>query len=298
MSLPIAPFPKGQGGRSGGGGGLKGILREKVLSPLETYKKKGGRIGYHINMSFDRLAEIMDQLREKCPWDKKQTRQSLKPFLIEETYEILEAIDEDDPESIKEELGDLLLQIVFHARIAKEQGEFDINDVIEGISEKMLRRHPHVFGDEEFSTAEEVVEQWEERKKEEGKLRDSVLEGVPKSMPSLLRAHRLQSRAANVGFDWKKAEDVIKKVEEEIGEFHEALSKREKDDIEDELGDIFFSLVNVARYVGVNPEDALRRTISKFISRFRHLEIRAAEEGLDLRQMSLEEMDKLWEEAK
>jgi tetrapyrrole methylase family protein/MazG family protein len=256
------------------------------------------RIGYHINMSFDRLAEIMDQLREKCPWDKKQTRQSLKPFLIEETYEILEAIDEDDPDKIKEELGDLLLQIMFHARIAREQGEFDINDVIEGISEKMLKRHPHVFGEEEFSTAEEVVEQWEERKKEEGKLRDSVLEGVPKSMPSLLRAHRLQSRAANVGFDWEKAEDVIKKVEEEIGEFQEALTKREKDDIEDELGDIFFSLVNVARFVGINPEDALRKTISKFISRFRHLEIRAAEEGLDLRQMSLEEMDKLWEEAK
>jgi tetrapyrrole methylase family protein/MazG family protein len=242
------------------------------------------RIGYHINMSFDRLAEIMDQLREKCPWDKKQTRQSLKPFLIEETYEILEAIDEDDPDKIKEELGDLLLQIMFHARIAREQGEFDINDVIEGISEKMLKRHPHVFGEEEFSTAEEVVEQWEERKKEEGKLRDSVLEGVPKSMPSLLRAHRLQSRAANVGFDWEKAEDVIKKVEEEIGEFQEALTKREKDDI--------------ARFVGINPEDALRKTISKFISRFRHLEIRAAEEGLDLRQMSLEEMDKLWEEAK
>jgi tetrapyrrole methylase family protein/MazG family protein len=249
-------------------------------------------------MGFEELIRIMEALRQGCPWDRQQNRQSLKPYLVEESYELLEALEEDDPEKIKEELGDLLFQIVFHCEIAKERGEFDISDVIEKIGEKMVTRHPHVFGGEELGTAEEVVNRWEEWKKREGKLRDSILEGVPKAMPSLLRAHRLQARAAEVGFDWEKIEDVLKKLEEELGEFREALLKKEQAKIEDELGDIFFALVNISRFVGVNPEDALRKTISKFISRFRYIEMKAVEEGLALSEMTLEEMDALWDEAK
>ncbi len=241
----------------------------------------------------------MRRLRKGCPWDRKQTRESLKPFLVEESYEVLEALEEDAPEKIKEELGDLLFQILFHAEIARERGEFDIGDVIEGISEKMRFRHPHVFGEgAELETAEEVIEQWEEKKKEEGKLRESILEGVPHAMPSLLRAHRLQDKAARAGFNWDRVEDVLNKLDEELKEFRAALAREEQDSIEDELGDIFFVLVNVSRFVGVNPEDALRRTISKFIHRFRHIEIRAAEEGRKLSDMTLEEMDALWDEAK
>jgi tetrapyrrole methylase family protein/MazG family protein len=249
-------------------------------------------------MGFKRLVEIMEALRKRCPWDKKQTRQSLKPYLVEETYELIEAIDSNDPETIKEELGDLLLQIMFHSQIGKELGQFDIFDVIETISGKMVSRHPHVFGTEKLDTVDEVLDQWEDRKKEEGKLRDSVLEGLPGSMPSLLRAHRLQCRAARTGFDWRKVEDVLNKLDEEIHEFRTALKRGERKDIEEELGDVFFSLVNVSRFVGVNPEDALRGTISKFISRFRHIEMKAAERGMSLRDMTLEEMDVLWDEAK
>lgn len=241
----------------------------------------------------------MRRLRKGCPWDRKQTRDSLKPFLLEETYEVLEAIEEGRPQNIKEELGDLLFQILFHAEIARERGEFDIGDVIESIGEKMRYRHPHVFGEgAELETPEQVVEQWEEKKKEEGKLRKSLLEGIPSAMPSLLRAHRLQARAARAGFDWERVEDVMDKLEEELGEFREALAKKDQEEIEDELGDIFFVLVNVSRFVGVNPEDALRRTISKFIRRFRHIEMKAEEAGRELAEMTLEEMDALWDEAK
>lgn len=249
---------------------------------------------------FEKLVDIMSALRgEKgCPWDREQTRESLKPFLVEETYEVLEAIDEGRPERIKEELGDLLFQIIFHCRIAEEQNEFDINDVIGKISEKMIGRHPHVFGEARYETSEEVLKQWEERKKEEGKGTESILEGIPKELPSLLRAHRIQARAARAGFDWARVEDVLKKLEEELAEFREALEKKDQSAIEDELGDIFFVLVNISRFVGVNPEDALRKTISKFISRFRYIEMRAAESGKGLSEMSLEQMDALWDEAK
>jgi len=242
----------------------------------------------------------MTLLRSKdgCPWDKVQTSESIKPYLIEETYEVIEAIDEKDPVKMKEELGDLLLQVVFHAQIAKDRGEFDINDVIDKISDKMVSRHPHVFGDAKFETPEEVTKQWQDRKREEGKLKDSALEGVPKELPSLLRAHRLQSRAAKVGFDWAKVEDVFGKLDEELEEFKEALEKKDKKEIEDELGDIFFVLVNISRFVGVNAEEALRKTISKFISRFRYIEMTAADEGRQLSDMTLEEMDALWNEAK
>ena len=250
--------------------------------------------------NFQKLVDIMTLLRSKdgCPWDKVQTSESIKPYLIEETYEVIEAIDEKDPVKMKEELGDLLLQVVFHAQIAKDRGEFDINDVINKISDKMVSRHPHVFGDAKFETPEEVTKQWQDRKREEGKLKDSALEGVPKELPSLLRAHRLQSRAAKVGFDWAKVEDVFGKLDEELEEFKEALEKKDKKEIEDELGDIFFVLVNISRFVGVNAEEALRKTISKFISRFRYIEMTAADEGRQLSDMTLEEMDALWNEAK
>lgn len=249
---------------------------------------------------FEKLVKIMTALRgEKgCPWDKEQTRESLKPFLVEETYEVLEAIDEGNPEKIKEELGDLLFQIIFHCQIAKERNEFDMNDVVRKISEKMIGRHPHVFGEATYETSEEVLKQWEERKKEEGKGRESILEGIPKELPSLLKAHRIQSRASRVGFDWKQVEDVVEKLDEELKEFREALERKDQQEIEDELGDVFFVLVNISRFVGVNPEDALRKTISKFISRFRYIEMKSAESGKSLSGMSLEEMDMLWDEAK
>ena len=251
-------------------------------------------------MDLDELIKIMSALRgEKgCPWDREQTMESLKPFIVEEAYEVLEAIDEKDTEHVMEELGDLLFQIVFQCQIAKEKGDFDMADVIEKIGRKMIARHPHVFGDADYKTTAEVLVHWEAQKKREGKQRESLLEGVPKTLPSLLRAHRLQDRAARVGFDWDKVEDVMKKLDEEIGEFKEAMENKKEDAIEEELGDVLFMLVNISRSIGVNPEDALRKTISKFISRFRYIEMAAADSGRTLSDMSLAEMDALWDEAK
>ena len=246
------------------------------------------------------MIKIMSALRgEKgCPWDREQTMESLKPFIVEEAYEVLEAIDEKNPEAVKEELGDLLFQIVFQCQIAKEKGEFEMSDVIEKIGRKMIARHPHVFGDADYRTSAEVLVHWEAQKKLEGKQRESLLEGVPKTLPSLLRAHRLQDRASRVGFDWDKIDDVMKKLDEEIGEFREAMEKKQEDAIEEELGDVLFMLVNISRFIGVNPEDALRKTISKFISRFRYIEMAAADSGRKLADMTLAEMDALWDEAK
>ena len=224
--------------------------------------------------------------------------ESLKPFIVEETYEVLEAIDGKNPEDVKEELGDLLFQIVFQCQIAKEKGDFDMADVIEKIGRKMIARHPHVFGDADYKTSAEVLVHWEAQKKREGKQRESLLEGVPKTLPSLLRAHRLQDRAARIGFDWDKVGDVMNKLDEEIGEFKEAMEKNNEDAIEEELGDVLFMLVNISRFIGVNPEDALRKTISKFISRFRYIEMAAADSGRTLSDMTLAEMDALWDEAK
>jgi tetrapyrrole methylase family protein/MazG family protein len=249
-------------------------------------------------MTFERLLEIMALLRERCPWDKKQTRESLTPYIIEEAYELVEAIESGDAGRVREELGDLLLQVVFQSRIAEEAGEFTAYDVIEAIGGKMVHRHPHVFGSMTCETPEEVVEQWEERKKEEGKLRSSILEGIPGGMPALLRAHRLQSRAAKVGFDWPDLSGVLGKLDEEIGEFKEALDTHDPARVEDELGDVLFALVNVSRFVEVNPEDALRKTIDRFIARFRHIEMAAESAGVPLREMTLDEMDRLWDEAK
>jgi tetrapyrrole methylase family protein/MazG family protein len=250
-------------------------------------------------MSFDRLLEIMETLRgpRGCPWDREQGRESLKPFLIEESYELLEALDEDNPGKIKEELGDLLFQIVFHSQIAKEKGQFDIRDVINGIVEKMVRRHPHVFADREFKTSDDVHSWWQAHKMQE-KGQASVTEGVPGALPSLLRALSLQKRVSAVGFDWERIEDIFIKLDEEIDELKSAIDQKDRRDIEDELGDIFFVLVRVSGFVGVNPESALRKTIDRFIRRFRHIEKRASEQGRKPGDMTLQEMEVLWEESK
>ncbi len=251
--------------------------------------------------NFDRLVKIMEELRGKegCPWDKKQTRESLKPFLIEEAYEVLEAIEDEDAEKLKEELGDLLYQVLFHAKISKEKGEFDIEDILSVCSEKMVRRHPHVYGDEKAESAEEVLKRWEDIKKaEKGAGRRSILEGVPVHLPALLRAHQLQARAARVGFDWEHIDQVFSKVKEEMKEFEEAFRDREQERMENELGDLFFALVNIGRFIEVNPEETLHKAISRFISRFRYIEEEIAKQGREFRDVSLEEMDMLWQEAK
>jgi tetrapyrrole methylase family protein/MazG family protein len=252
--------------------------------------------------AFQRLVELMATLRgpEGCPWDRKQTPESLKPFLVEECYEVVDAIEDGSPDKVREELGDLLFQIVFHARIAEEAGQFTMNDVITAIHEKMIRRHPHVFGDDKLSTDKEVLSNWEEiKRKEKGhEDRKSILEGVPKELPSLLRAHRLQERAARVGFDWAHLNEALPKLDEEIMEFKESLKSEDAGKIEEELGDVFFMLVNISRFLGVNPEDALRKTISKFVHRFRHIEEHAEQTGRSLNDMTLDEMEKLWQEAK
>ncbi|MHB8844672.1 MAG: nucleoside triphosphate pyrophosphohydrolase [Nitrospirota bacterium] len=254
------------------------------------------------NKGIQRLVELMAKLRgpDGCPWDLKQTPESLKPFLVEECYEVVDALEDGSPEKIKEELGDLLFQIVFHARIAEEQGQFAMEDVITSIHEKMVRRHPHVFGDERLSTDKEVLANWEEIKKKEKGNRDrkSVLEGVPKELPSLLRAHRLQERASRVGFDWTHLNEVLPKLDEEITEFKDSLKAEDAGKIEEELGDLFFTLVNVSRFLGVNPDEALRKTISKFIHRFRVIEEHAANAGISLNDMTLDEMEALWQKAK
>jgi tetrapyrrole methylase family protein/MazG family protein len=252
--------------------------------------------------NFQALVDLMAKLRgpDGCPWDRKQTTESLKPFLIEECYEVMDALDEGAPDKTKEELGDLLFQIMFHARIAEEQGRFTIEDVIAANIEKMVRRHPHVFGDAQLSTDREVLANWEEiKKKEKGyEERKSVLEGVPRHLPSLLRAHSLQERAARVGFDWNHIDAALPKLDEEMAEFKASLKQKDAAGIEGELGDIFFMLVNISRFLGVNPEEALRKTISKFIHRFRYIEEHAADAGRSLNDMTLDEMEKLWQESK
>jgi tetrapyrrole methylase family protein / MazG family protein len=255
-----------------------------------------------MNNHFSDLVELMAKLRgpDGCPWDRKQTTGSLKPFLIEECYEVVDALDEGSPDKVKEELGDLLFQIIFHARIAEENNQFTIQDVISANIEKMTRRHPHVFGEERLTTDKEVLANWEEiKKKEKGyEERKSVLEGVPRDLPSLLRAHSLQERAARVGFDWSRIDEALPKLDEEMAEFKVSLKKKDAAGIEEELGDIFFMLVNISRFLGVNPEEALRKTISKFIYRFRYIEEHAANAGRSLGDMTLDEMETLWQESK
>lgn len=251
---------------------------------------------------FDRLVEIMSRLRGEggCPWDREQTHETLKPYLVEETYEALDAIDSGDPEQLKSELGDILLQVVFHAQMAKEEGGFDIDGVCNAVSEKLVRRHPHVFGESEADTPEQVLSQWEKIKLTEKahENRKSVLDGVPRGMPALLRAMRLQGKAGAVGFDWDSAEGAFAKVEEELSEFSTAFAEQKPEKMEEELGDLLFALVNVARFIEVNPEEALGKTISKFIGRFQHIEKSIEKSGRTLNEVGLEEMDRLWNEAK
>jgi tetrapyrrole methylase family protein/MazG family protein len=249
--------------------------------------------------NFARLVEIMDKLRgpKGCPWDKAQKREDLKTYLLEETYEVLDAIDEKSDEKLKEELGDLLLQIVFHAQISKEENKFDIEDVCKEINEKLIRRHPHVFSDTEAKTPEMVLKNWEKIKKGEKKGK-SALEGVPKIFPALLKAYRLQEKAGRVGFDWEETKQVERKVKEELKELQEAIKEGEKQKIREELGDLLFAIVNLSRFLKIDPEDALQSANEKFIRRFKAVEKKASARGRELHGMTLNEMDALWEEAK
>jgi len=246
------------------------------------------------------LAEITSILRAEngCAWDREQTSQSLKPYLIEESYELYEAIESGDADHIREELGDLLYQIYAHAQIAMEESRFTIDDVASDISRKLIRRHPHVFGNEEARTSGEVMEQWEKIKKVEKSHRESILDGVPKHLPALLKAYRIQQKASRIGFDWEKIDDVFKKIYEEIDEFKEALEKKDMHNMTEEAGDLLFSIVNVLRFVKINPEEALQKTVNKFITRFRHIEKRTGEMGRAMEDMTLKELDELWDEAK
>ena len=246
--------------------------------------------------AFQRLLNIMDDLRAQCPWDKKQTMQSLRPLTIEETYELGDAILDNDLQEVKKELGDLLLHIVFYAKIGSETGDFDIADVANGVCEKLIIRHPHIYGDVKVDNEEDVKRNWEKIKLKEGN--KSVLGGVPKSLPALVKASRIQDKAAGVGFDWDNIDDVFAKVKEEIEELHAEVKAQKHTAIEAEFGDVLFSLINYARFLKVNPEDALERTNKKFIARFQYLERKAAESGKSLRDMTLAEMETYWQEAK
>jgi MazG family protein len=253
-------------------------------------------------VAFERLLSVMDELREKCPWDKKQTMESLRHLTIEETYELSDAILEDDLEEVKKELGDIMLHIVFYAKIGSEKGAFDISDVLHSICEKLISRHPHIYGSVKVANEEEVIQNWEKLKlKEKGNT--SVLGGVPNSLPALVKAMRIQEKARGIGFDWEEKSQVWAKVEEEMQEFKEQFDTEKSEAIdtkeaESEFGDVLFSLVNYARFIEINPETALERTNKKFIKRFQYLESKAKESNKQLSDMTLAEMDVYWEEAK
>lgn len=246
--------------------------------------------------SFLRLVKIMDELREQCPWDKKQTIHTLRQLTIEETYELTDAISEENWKHIKEELGDLMLHLVFYAKIGTEQQQFTLPEVLNGICEKLIARHPHIYGDVKVADEEEVKRNWEKLKMKEGKT--SVLSGVPKGLPSMVKAIRIQEKAKQVGFEWENKEQVFTKIEEEINELKEVVNTGEQDKIEEELGDVFFSLVNYARFLQIDADHALERTNQKFIQRFVQMEQKAISEGKQLTHMSLEEMDAIWNRIK
>jgi len=245
---------------------------------------------------FDKLVSIMRRLRTECSWDKVQTFDSIKAATLEETYEVLEAIDDQSYDSLKNELGDLLLHIVFHSVIAEDKNLFTINDVIDSISEKLIRRHPHVFKNLEVADNKEIERNWEKIKMKEG--RKSILEGIPKTLPELQKAARMQEKVSKVGFDWENKNDVWKKVIEEIEEMHESEKTGDKNLLEKEMGDVFFALINYSRFLGINPENALRRTNKKFINRFNYIEQKLEENNKLITESNLEEMDKYWEESK
>jgi XTP/dITP diphosphohydrolase len=248
--------------------------------------------------AFGRLLDILDELRVKCPWDRKQTNESLRTNTIEETYELCEAIIKNDVSDIRKELGDLLLHIIFYAKIASEKEQFDIADVCNSLCDKLIFRHPHVFGTAEANTSGQVEQNWEQIKLKEKGGNRTVLEGVPASLPSIAKAHRIQDKARNAGFDWEHREDVWAKVEEEFGELKQEINTMNADRMEEEFGDLFFSLINAARLYKINPDNALERTNQKFIRRFNHIEKKAAELNRPLKDMTLAEMEDLWQEAK
>jgi tetrapyrrole methylase family protein / MazG family protein len=252
-----------------------------------------------IKNSFAKLVEIMAELRGErgCPWDKEQTYESLRQYLLEETFEVLELIDEACYDELKNELGDLLLQVIFQSQIAKEEGRFDIQDVVDNINKKLIHRHPNVFGDTIINTAEEQTVNWEKMKKKENSDR-SVIAGVPKQLPALLRAHRIQQKAATVGFDWKNTFPVFEKVEEELNELKQAIKNKNTKEIEEEFGDLLFTIVNLSRFIHVNPEDSLRLSINKFVDRFKKMEKKIKETNQTFEGMSLNEMDEIWDEIK
>ncbi|MDY6934563.1 MAG: nucleoside triphosphate pyrophosphohydrolase [Spirochaetota bacterium] len=246
------------------------------------------------------LQDIASILRgEKgCAWDKAQTSNTLKPYLIEETYEVIDAIENGDIDNLKEELGDLLYQVYAHAQLASEEKNFNIDDVAKGIINKLIRRHPHVFGNERIDNKKDVIKKWENIKREEKKPEESILNGIPKHLPALLKAYRVQQKVSRIGFDWDRIEDVNIKLEEEIREFREALSQNDPELIYEEIGDIFFTLVNISRFIGINPEEALKKTIQKFIKRFQYIEKETLQSGKKMDEMSLNELDEIWERAK
>jgi XTP/dITP diphosphohydrolase len=246
--------------------------------------------------AFERLLIIMDELREQCPWDKKQSIESLRTLTIEETYELCDAILQKDMQQIKGELGDLFLHLVFYAKIASESNAFDVADVLNGVCDKLVHRHPHVYGDVKVVDEEDVKRNWEQLKLKEGK--KSVLEGVPHSLPALVKAIRMQDKARGVGFDWDNKTQVWEKVQEEIQEFQLEEARNDLEKMEDEFGDVLFSLVNYARFVGINPEDALEKTNRKFLSRFQFLEKESEQQGKSLQDMTLPEMEAIWQKAK
>ena len=246
--------------------------------------------------AFDRLLTIMDELREQCPWDKKQTLESLRHLTIEETYELGDAILDNDLTEVKKELGDVLLHIVFYAKIGSETGDFDIADIANGICEKLINRHPHIYGDVMVENEEDVKRNWENLKLKEGN--KSVLGGVPKSLPALVKANRIQDKVAGVGFDWEEPQQVFDKVKEELAELQFEVEKADQDKMESEFGDVLFSMINYARFLNINPENALERTNKKFIKRFQYLEEKSKQLGKPLSDMTLSEMDLYWEEAK
>jgi len=250
-----------------------------------------------VRFQFGRLYNIMRELRAKCPWDRVQTHDSLRPYLLEEAYEMLESLDDRRYDELKKEMGDLLLQIMFHSRLASESKRFDLVDVLHAINDKLISRHPHVFGDVDADTAEKVLQNWEQIKLTETG-RESVLDGVPRNLPALVRAARVQEKASRVGFDWGDVKDVWPKVFEELKELQEATESLPAEKIEEELGDVLFSIVNVSRFLDVNPEEALRRTINKFTRRFRYVEKKFTDAGQEMKNATLDEMDVFWNEAK
>lgn len=268
------------------------MLKRSNLTSMAVEKAKEQQL-----KSFERLLNIMDDLRTQCPWDRKQTLESLRYLTIEETYELSDAILENNLSEIKKELGDLILHIVFYAKIGEEKGAFDIKDVLNGISEKLILRHPHIYSDVKANDAKAVSDNWEKIKLKEGK--KSVLEGVPKSLPALVKAYRMQEKASGVGFDWDDDKQVYEKVKEELDEFEtEVKNQSDQAAKEKEFGDILFALINYARKMNINPEDALERTNKKFIHRFQYLEKTTQEKGKSLKDMTVEEMDVFWDEAK